>query len=41
MKDDSYQGYEVRKHRAKMMGKMYLQLFVLCLADCSWFCCCS
>jgi hypothetical protein len=32
MRENSYQGYEVQKHRAIMMGKMYFQLIVLCLA---------
>ena len=32
MKENSYQGYEVQKHRAIMMGKMCFQLTVLCLA---------
>jgi len=32
MKENSYRGYEVHKHRAIMMGKMYFQLVVLCLA---------
>ena len=32
MKENSYQGYEVQRHRAIMMGKMYFPLVVLCLA---------
>jgi hypothetical protein len=29
--DNSYQGYEVQKHRALMTGKMYFQLSISCL----------
>ena len=36
MKKNSYQGYEVQKPRAIMMGKMYFRLVVLCLARGGW-----